>query len=164
MIRRTLPFHIVTSERQTARFLRHTLATQASRPSNDVGSIRASLVLGVILTSQLMVVLERAIVNRCAARHADRPALFRYPELSWCCSMPTPDLPVVCCCSARVLVTLPAGEVTFWPAIAIFFLRRFSGGWLATTGWIPARCRDFRAWEGLWPHRPRSPLLADHVP
>ena len=113
---------------------------------------RASVVLAVILSCQLMVVLDATIVN--VALPDMKAALhFSDAQLSWVLNAYTLTFGGLLLLGARA-GDLLGRRITFLTGIAVFTVASLLGGF-AATGWLllpPAPCRASAA---RWPRRPR---------
>jgi EmrB/QacA subfamily drug resistance transporter len=111
------------------------------RPSRRIS--HSSLVLGVILTSQLMVVLDATIVN-VALPQMQQALGFSGPGLSWVLNAYTLTF------GGLLLLGARAGDLlgrrrTFIAGIAVFILASLLGGFAPTAGWLLAA----RALQGV---------------
>jgi EmrB/QacA subfamily drug resistance transporter len=102
------------------------------RPSRRIS--HSSIVLGVILTSQLMVVLDATIVN-VALPQMQQALGFSGPGLSWVLNAYTLTF------GGLLLLGARAGDLlgrrrTFIAGIAVFILASLLGGFAPTAGWL----------------------------
>jgi EmrB/QacA subfamily drug resistance transporter len=138
-----------------------TLLAPPAAPARQRRIGRASLVLGVILTSQLMVVLDATIVN-VALPDMQTALNFSDTELSWVLNAYTLTF------GGLLLLGARAGDLlgrrsTFLTGIAIFTLASLVGGF-ATTGWFLLAARALQGVGGALAAPSSLALLATMFP
>jgi EmrB/QacA subfamily drug resistance transporter len=117
--------------------------TSGPKPIRSRRPSHASLVLGVILTCQLMVVLDATIVN-VALPQMQQALHFSGTDLSWVLNAYTLTF------GGLLLLGARAGDLlgrrrTFVAGIAVFILASLLGGFAPTSGWLLAA----RALQGV---------------
>src|SRR5271170_2086999 len=122
---------------------------------------RPSVILSVILTAQLMVVLDATIVN-VALPHIQRSLGFSNSSLSWVLNA------YVLAFGGLLLLGARAGDLlgrrrTFLAGIALFSLSSLAGG-LAPTGWMLLAARGLQGAGGALAAPAALALLTNTFP